>query len=169
MLNIALTNLGKYNEGELVFKWLELPVNQKEIDNTLKKIGVDGVEYEEYFISDYETDIECLEVDEYDSVDELNELAELLDGLDTDDMNKLSAITECEGGSISDYINDLDDYILYTDINSEEELGNYWLFDSGCYEVPEFLEFYIDAEKFGSDLLMNGNGFITSYGYIERC
>lgn len=25
MLKIALTNLGKYNEGYLVYKWLDLP------------------------------------------------------------------------------------------------------------------------------------------------
>lgn len=28
MLKIALTNLGKYNEGQLVYKWLELPATE---------------------------------------------------------------------------------------------------------------------------------------------
>ena len=30
-LRVALTNLGKYNEGELIFKWLDLPATEEEI------------------------------------------------------------------------------------------------------------------------------------------
>lgn len=32
MLNVWIGNLGKYNEGELVGEWLELPVSKKELD-----------------------------------------------------------------------------------------------------------------------------------------
>lgn len=54
-LRVALTNLGKYNEGELVFKWLDLPATDEEIEQAFKSIGVaEGTEYEEYFITDYE-------------------------------------------------------------------------------------------------------------------
>ena len=31
MMNIYLTNLGKYNEGELIGEWVELPVSQEEL------------------------------------------------------------------------------------------------------------------------------------------
>ena len=31
MLNVWIGNLGKYNEGELVGEWLELPVSKKEL------------------------------------------------------------------------------------------------------------------------------------------
>ncbi|MEE7988226.1 antirestriction protein ArdA, partial [Clostridioides difficile] len=31
MLNIYITNLGKYNEGELIGEWAELPVNEEEL------------------------------------------------------------------------------------------------------------------------------------------
>lgn len=31
MLKIALTNLGKYNEGCLVYKWLDLPATEGEM------------------------------------------------------------------------------------------------------------------------------------------
>lgn len=30
-INIYLTNLGKYNEGELVGEWVELPVSDEEL------------------------------------------------------------------------------------------------------------------------------------------
>lgn len=54
-LRVALTNLGKYNEGELIFEWLELPTTEEEVEAAFKYIGVaEGTEYEEYFITDYE-------------------------------------------------------------------------------------------------------------------
>ena len=36
MLKIYITNLGKYNEGELVGKWVELPC--EDLDEVLKEI-----------------------------------------------------------------------------------------------------------------------------------
>ena len=37
MLNVWIGNLGKYNEGELVGEWLELPVSKKELDAFYEK------------------------------------------------------------------------------------------------------------------------------------
>lgn len=46
MLKIYIANLGKYNEGELVGKWVELPC--EDLDEVLKEIEVvDGTAYEE--------------------------------------------------------------------------------------------------------------------------
>lgn len=57
MLKIYIANLGKYNEGELVGKWVELPC--EDLDEVLKEIEVvDGTAYEEYAIHDYESDME---------------------------------------------------------------------------------------------------------------
>ena len=56
MMNIYLTNLGKYNEGELVGEWVQLPISDEELQEVFKRIGIDGKEYEEYFIADYECD-----------------------------------------------------------------------------------------------------------------
>ena len=60
MFKIYLTNLGKYNEGELVGKWIDLPISEEELEATLEEIGIDGEKYEETFITDYETDINGL-------------------------------------------------------------------------------------------------------------
>lgn len=38
-LKVFLTNLGKYNEGELVGKWLELPATDEEIEEVKERIG----------------------------------------------------------------------------------------------------------------------------------
>ena len=63
MLNIYLTNLGKYNEGELLGEWVELPITEEELYNVFDRIKIchDDIEYcdecgnpyEEYFITDY--------------------------------------------------------------------------------------------------------------------
>ena len=66
MLKVFITNLGKYNEGELVGKWVELPVYDDELAEILDEIQIChddvkyynsvGAPYEEIFITDYECD-----------------------------------------------------------------------------------------------------------------
>ena len=51
ILSAYVTNLGKYNEGELVGKWLDFPTTQKEINTVLKEIGIDGIRYEEMMLA----------------------------------------------------------------------------------------------------------------------
>ena len=43
-----VTNLGKYNEGELVGETLKFPATTEEVQSLLKRIGVDGVRYQEF-------------------------------------------------------------------------------------------------------------------------
>ena len=56
LINIFVTNLGKYTEGHLIGEWLSLPCETEEIEEIMKKIGINE-RYEEYFITDYESDI----------------------------------------------------------------------------------------------------------------
>ena len=76
MLKIYLTNLGKYNEGELLGEWVELPVDEEELQEVFKRIGIssepdaEGNYYEEYFITDYETDFD-LQIGEYENINKL--------------------------------------------------------------------------------------------------
>ena len=48
-----ITNLGKYNEGELIGRWIEFPIDEDDLKKALEEIGINE-EYEEYFITDYE-------------------------------------------------------------------------------------------------------------------
>ena len=58
MLRIYLTNLGKYNEGELIGEWLDLPCTDKELEEAKERIGIsdepdeNGNYYEEWFITE---------------------------------------------------------------------------------------------------------------------
>ena len=52
-----ITNLGKYNEGRLVGETLKFPAATEEVQALLKRIGVDGVRYEEIFITSFDGDV----------------------------------------------------------------------------------------------------------------
>lgn len=51
ILEAYITNLGKYNEGQLAGETLKFPTTTEEVQALLKRIGVDGVRYEEIFIT----------------------------------------------------------------------------------------------------------------------
>ena len=63
MIKIALTNLGKYNEGYLVYTWLDLPCSDEELQKAKDEIGINEM-YEEWFITDFEADIPGFKVEE---------------------------------------------------------------------------------------------------------
>ena len=151
-----VTNLGKYNEGELVGEYLKFPTTTEEVQALFKRIGVDGVRYEEFFLTDFESDIDDLTdyMGEYENIDELNHLACLISELDEGDLEKFKAVLfsgEFSGG-VKDLINltqNLDCYELYPGIDSEEELGRMYLQEFEAIQIPEHLVDYIDYEAYG--------------------
>lgn len=92
LLNVYVTNLGKYNEMELVGEWLSLPTSEEEIQECFKHIGLNK-EYEEYFITDYESDV-GLKCSEYVNLIELNEKIQELEDATKGDYDKLKAVIE---------------------------------------------------------------------------
>ena len=168
MLRVFLTNLGKYNEGELVGEWLELPAAEEEVQAAFRRIGIDGVEYEEYFFTDWETDIEGLRLAEHMNLEELNELAAKYEDLQDWEKETVQAIMELEGCDLEEAIEIRDHYSLYPDIHTNEDLGHYWLFEVGIHYIPDNLACYIDCEKFGRDVTLEADGGFTSKGWLER-
>lgn len=131
-----ITNLGKYNEGELVGETLKFPTTTEEVQALLKRIGVDGVRYEEFFITSFDGDVLGLYdyLTEYENLDELNHLACLLSELEQSDLEKFEAVIDSgeHTSSVADLINltqNLDCYDLFPDIESEEDLGRYCMED----------------------------------------
>jgi antirestriction protein len=178
-----VTNLGRYNEGYLGGEFLKLPATAEEVQALFQRIHVDGVRYEEIFITDYETDVsglyDCLS--EYADLDELNYFAALLDDLDEGDREKFEAALSYGDytGSLKDLINlaqNLDCYEYYPGICDEDDLGRYMIGEMGSLEVPEYLQNYIDYEAYGRDVsledggVFNGSGYIVSNGdsFIEQ-
>ena len=80
-----ITNLGKYNEGDLVGEWVEFPIDEDDFEEILHKIGCDTPEYEEWFVTDYECNLEGFDwqdFGEYPSYDKLQEFGELVESID---------------------------------------------------------------------------------------
>lgn len=52
-ISVFITNLGKYNEGELVDEWLglALPTTSEHVTQCFEHIGIDGIQYEEFFFN----------------------------------------------------------------------------------------------------------------------
>ena len=173
LLEAYVTNLGKYNEGQLVGEPLKFPTTAEEVQSLLKRIGVDGIRYEEIFITDYESDVlglhKCL--GEYESLDELNYLAALLSEMDQSDIEKFEAVLDAGEytGSVKDLINltqNLDCFEFYPDVHSDEDLGSMYVLEFGGLEVPEHLIDYIDYEAYGRDVRINEGGHFAPGGYV---
>lgn len=178
-----VTNLGKYNEGQLVGEWVKFPTTEEEMQKVFERIGIGstdefGQPYEEWFITDYECPVHGVYdmLSEYESLDKLNYLASRIDEMDKWEQEKFVAIMEAgcdEVSDIDDLINltyNLDCYDFIPDIHDESDLGYYYVHDAGIYSEKELgpLANYIDYERFGRDIAMDESGKFTDEGYIRN-
>ena len=168
-----VTNMGKYNEGALIGEYLKFPTTSDEVQALLKRIGIDGVRYEEIFITDFDGDVLGLydHLGEYENLDELNHLACLLSELDQSELEKFEAIIDSGEytGSVKDLINltqNLDCFEFYSGITSDEELGRMYIEDFEALQIPEHLVDYIDYEAYGRDVRINEGGHFAPGGYV---
>ena len=75
-----ITNLGKYNEGDLVGEWVKFPTTPKYLQDVFKRIGIGstdefGQPYEEWFITDYDVYVDGIYniLGEYENLDLIRE------------------------------------------------------------------------------------------------
>ena len=169
-----MTNLGKYNEGVLAYERVTFPTDAETVQAALKKIGIDGIRYEEIFIADYDGDMPQLyeHLGEYESINELNHLACLLSELSQDELAVFEAVMDSGEytGSVKDLINlsqNLDSYSFYSDVHTEEDLGRMYLQELEAVPVPEHLIDYIDYEAYGRDARINEGGHFAPGGYVQ--
>ena len=170
-----ITNLGKYAEGQLVGETLKFPATTEEVQSLLKNIGVDGVRYEEFFITAFDGDVMGLYgyLTEYENFDELNHLAHLISELDSDEIETLEAVLNKgdHTSSVADIINlvhNLDCYELHPGVTDDETLGRIYVEDMERLEVPEDIINYFDFEAYGRDMRLNEGGHFAPGGYLTR-
>ena len=174
-----ITNLGKYNEGELVGEWVKFPTTAEELKEVFKRIGIGqkddfGQTYEEWFITDYDCYVDGLysKLGEYENLDELNYLASKLDEMSESEYAQFQAGMEMGDhcGSLQEIINlteNLDCYEVYPDIHDYDDLGRYYIEELDVMQVPEHLQNYIDYEAYGRDVALEENGTFTDQGYVR--
>lgn len=141
LVRVFLTNLGKYNEGELVGKWVDIDENSTmdDFEEDFKEIWINE-EYEEYFITDYEAPFE---IGEYDSIDSIVKKCEqcseiiIRNGISEEVLKSL--LQECD---IEDLVNA--DIYLHSGVFSMEEIAEEYVDE--CYNLDKMynLAYYID-------------------------
>lgn len=160
-MNIFITNLGKYNEGELIGEWATLPISEKELQELFERIGINE-EYEEYFITDYECDF--YEVGEYENIKTLNEIAEEMEKLSEEAQKVAKAIMNDLGYNLEEAtrIANNNDYRIYSDCDNMTDIAYQVVEECGYLNnVPDNVARYFDYESFGRDLGIEGTYIFT--------
>lgn len=175
MLKIFLTNLRKYNEGQLIGEWVELPCVDEELEAVKERIGIsdepdeNGNYYEEWFITDYESDIQGITVNEDDDLDELNELAEELNDLDDDQIKAMQAFL-LDGNKFDEALEAAQggDYTIYFGCDTMEDVAIQIVEETGLLaNVPENVARYFDYEAYGRDLDVEGSFYNIDGDMVE--
>lgn len=167
MLNAFITNLGKYNEGELIGEWISFPISDEELEAVKQRIGINE-RYEEWFFTDYESDVYPMDkLGEYESIESLNAIAEKIEELDNNNqLEELEAaldfygwdeaVEKVEAGEVYQIGDDdtcnFDANVGYAEVDS----------CGGVDQLSrETLERYFDYESFGRDCRLEGYSHYT--------
>ena len=126
MLKIYLTNLGKYNEGELVGEWVELPATDEELEKVKERIGINKF-YEEWFITE----------NGYDLEDALEVLDDVIYYSNCEDMEDVAYKYVEETGLLNNVPQEIARYFDYAAFGRDIETeGNFIFTDDGnCIQV----------------------------------
>lgn len=165
VLRGALTNLGKYNEGDLDYVWVSFPCDKDDFQDSLKKVGIgedrgDGSVYEEWFFTDWDTDYDWVDLGglgEYMSLDDVNECAEALEGIVDDDKEEEFKAAMEYSGDFHDALDliENDSVVKISDERlsnkRDEEIGAYYVDSIGFSELSN-AENYFDYEAYGRDI-----------------
>lgn len=160
IVKIFLTNLGKYNEGELIGEWVSLPIDEDELEAVRERIGINE-EYEEEFLTDWESPVRAVyeHIGEYSNVESLNEIAMQLEIVPEGDYPILNAIYDMTGNldeMLNKYIDG--DFRIYDGCYSMEAVACTYLEETGAFhDLPSFIETYFDYESFGRDMKLEGS------------
>jgi hypothetical protein len=180
-LRVYVANLSKYNNGELVGAWLNLPATHNEIKAFLKtKVGLNS-QHEEYGAHDYDSDFSLCE---YENIYTLNMLAVVLEQMS--ETEKGLAVAYCDYNGLKDALNAINvcmqiNELSYVAIDAntwgskEEKLGCV-LLDEIYTDIKAALEQcklgnslsaydYFNFETFGRDASIN-DGYFASDEYF---
>ena len=163
MMNIYLTNLGKYNEGFLIGEWVSLPISNEDLKNVLKRIKISNKPdansnyYEEYFITYWECDY--YNIGEYENIDTLNEIASQVESLEDNEKEIVKALmSEC-GYTLNEAMEKVEsgNYGIYYNCEDMIDVAYYIVEECGYLEnIPENVARYFDYEAFARDLSIEG-------------
>ena len=135
---VFLTNLGRYNEGDLVGRWYGLEDFPLAYDRVARDIELDEM-HEEYFITDRQG---CpQDMGEYVSLNTLNELAEWISGQIGDGLSEKDVCTVLEAViDLQQIVDDsIDELRFYPDMHTTKEIAQE-VWDCTCSQYQEAID-----------------------------
>lgn len=166
MLKIYVTNLRKYNEGQIIGEWVSLP--HEGLEEILDKISNNGKD--ELLISDYETDISNLKISEYEDSLQLNEIAEEIEEMREDELIAFQAYLEQYANNMEQALEEVrqGNYRIYYNCDNMEDVAYQVVNDCGLLDgVPEEVKIYFDYEAYGRDLDINRTFIQIDNSFVE--
>lgn len=149
-----ITNLGKYNEGELIGKWITFPIDDEELKEVLEEIGINE-RYEEYFFTDFENNI--FNFGEYTSISEINDIVERYNDLCEENEEEIVSAMYDYYNNIDDVENSIDNIYTYWNVDDMEDVAREYVEETGYLQnVPDNIAQYFDYESFGRDMSFDG-------------
>ena len=150
-VEIFLTNLTKYNAGELVGRWVEVKADTdwSKLESELGQAG------DEFFITDYKAPFH---IGEFENPRKISEIVMSIEG-NTEVFSALSKVYDKE------YALDLiesGNYSFSPDILTYEDLARDRIADTR----PEEFEGYFKWEEYGETIAINEGGNLTEWGYV---
>jgi antirestriction protein len=157
---IYIACLAAYNNGILHGEWIDVNQDIDQIWNEIRNVLASSPipDAEEWAIHDFEG-FGSIRLSEWEGIERVHELAEFMQ-----EHGKVGMI------ALEHFCGDIED--------AEKALDNYM----GCFtsladyaqdisenttEVPEYLQYYIDYERMGRDIEMNGDVFTVQTSYDE--
>ena len=164
MLEVFITDLQAYNEGNLVGRWVKLPISKFELAQAFSEVLCEGEaicktqNHEETFVSDWSyDDYEFITVEEYSDVYALNDQLGLLELKSDHELKAISfLLSEGLAMDVEDAISKADDVRVYEN-QSMEDIAFDLLQD--CYgidQLPSIIANNISYEDVARELEMDG-------------
>ncbi|MEL7564427.1 MAG: antirestriction protein ArdA [Dehalobacterium sp.] len=146
-IKVGITNASYYDSGVLVYNWIQLPTEEKILR---KQLADFEIEKDDCLVLDIQAPFKCT----FEKNLDLFELNKKLNQLGPISQDILKAISEYDELSLTKIIDIAlnKKYIIYEDVINEEELGRKLFLEHQLpFNIPQYLEKYIDFKAVGHD------------------
>lgn len=175
---ILIDSRSRFETGQPGGTWLDMPATKEQLHAAMKSAGITADNPQDFFIHGYSDNEDRHVALPYDMVcaadiDSLNFLATRLAQLNPMEIPKLNAaLQQKQGfeniGQIIDFTYNVDYYVHIPEVHTIQQLGSYYLNQSGMVEMPEEWKAGIDPVTFGKNAAAQEQGVFTSYGYLVK-
>lgn len=175
---ILIDSRSRFETGQPGSTWLDMPATKEQLHAAMESVGITADNPQDFFIHGYSDNADRHVALPYDMVcaadiDSLNFLAARLAQLDPMEIPKLNAaLQQKQGfeniGQIIDFTYNVDYYVHIPEVHTVQQLGSYYLNQSGMVEMPEEWKAGIDLVTFGKNAAAQEQGVFTPYGYLVK-